>query len=56
MSSTEISENGTVVHLKGYRFVKIFGTVTKNANTEYQAANDLTVNELRRIQYVFIGF
>ena len=51
LSSAEISENGTVVHLKGYGFVKIFGIVTKNDNTEYWAANDLTMNELRRIQF-----
>jgi len=43
LSPAEISENGTVVHLKGYGFVKIFGIVTKNGNTEYQAANDLTI-------------
>ena len=46
LSSANISENGNVVHLKGYGFVRIFGIVGKKGNTEYWAADNLDMDEL----------
>jgi len=51
LSSADIPEKGTVVHLKGYGFVRIFGTVAKNGDTGYFATNDLDMDELRRIRF-----
>ena len=50
LSSADISESGSVVHLRGYGFVKIFGIVAKNGNTGYWATNNLTMDELERIR------
>jgi len=50
LSSADISESGTVVHLKGYGFVKIFRIVAKNGDAEHWATNDLEMDELRRLQ------
>ncbi len=51
LSSADIPEKGTVVHLKGYGFIRIFGIVSKNGDTEYFATNDLDMDELRRIRF-----
>jgi len=50
LSSADISETGTVVYLKGYGLVKIFGIIDRNGGTEYQASNDLYMDVLRRIR------
>jgi putative transposase len=50
LSSADISESGSVVHLRGYGFVKIFGIVDKKGNTEYWATNNLDMDELERIR------
>jgi len=50
LSYADISESGSVVHLKGYGFVKIFGIVDKKGNTEYWATNNLNMDELERIR------
>ena len=51
LSSSDIPEKGTIVHLKGYGFIKIFGIVAKNGNTEYWGTNNLDMDVLRRIQF-----
>lgn len=50
LSSADISESGSVVHLKGYGFVRIFGMVDKKGNTGYWATNNLSMDELERIR------
>lgn len=50
LSSANISETGSVVHLKGYGFVKIFGIVNKKGDTEYWATNNLDMDEFERIR------
>lgn len=58
-----ISAEGTVVHLKGYGFVKVFRIVVQNGDTqasatqvhqpefiEYWATSDLSMNELMRLR------
>lgn len=50
LSSADISENGSVVRLRGYGFVKIFGIVGKKGNTEYWATNNLAMDESERIR------
>jgi hypothetical protein len=51
VSQVEISEQGTVVHLKGYGFVKVFLIVTPDGDREYWATNDLEMDELTRLKF-----
>jgi putative transposase len=46
-----IAGTGTVVHLKGYGFVKVFKIVALNGDIDYWATNDLNLNELQRLQF-----
>ena len=48
ISSVEIPEEGRVVHLKGFGFVKVFRTVSKEGEAEYWATNDLKMREEKR--------
>lgn len=65
LSDVDISSTGSVVHLKGYGFVKVFKIVTPNGdidavnaaaggflrqNVDYWATNSLSLHELRRLQ------
>lgn len=51
ISEVEISEQGTVVHLKGYGFVKVFLIVAPDGDREYWATNDLEMDELARLKF-----
>lgn len=51
VSQVEISEQGTVVHLKGYGFVKVFKIVAPNGDIEYWASSDLEMDELTRLKF-----
>ena len=51
VSEVEISEQGTVVHLKGYGFIKVFLIVAPDGDREYWATNDLGVDELARLKF-----
>jgi len=44
----DIPPEGRVVHLRGFGFVKVFKTVSKNGDAEYWATNDLQMSEERR--------
>lgn len=45
-----ISESGTVVHLKGYGFIKVFRITDKNGSTEHWATDNIEMDDFRRIQ------
>ncbi len=51
LSEVEIEATGTVVHLKGYGFVKVFKIVAKDGDVEYWATNNLRLEELQRLQF-----
>jgi len=46
-----IAATGTVVHLKGYGFVKVFKIVTPDGDIDYWATNDLKLDQLQRLQF-----
>jgi len=50
LSEAVISESGSVVHLKGYGFIKVFGIAAKDGSTEYRATSDTDIDELSRLQ------
>lgn len=50
LSSADISETGTRVHLRGFGFIKVFGIAAKDGSTRYWATNDLDMDELRRLR------
>jgi hypothetical protein len=50
VSSADISEAGTCVHLKGYGFIRVFRIVAGDGDVEYRATDDLETDELRRLQ------
>ena len=66
VDEVELSETGTVVHLKGYGFIKVVKIVAQNGNIDeviaapgtcirenddYWATNDLQMSSLQRLQY-----
>ena len=51
-----ISASGTVVHLKGYGFVKVFKIVTPDGDIDYWATNDLKLGELQRLQFAELAW
>ena len=46
-----IATTGTVVHLKGYGFVKVFKIVTPDGDIDDWATNNLNLGELQRLQF-----
>jgi hypothetical protein len=56
VSEIEIAETGTVVHLKGYGFIKVFKIVTPHGDIEYGATNDLDMSELQRLKYAELAW
>jgi putative transposase len=44
----EISEEGKIVHLRGFGFVRLFRIVPKKGDTEYWITNDLEMTEIKR--------
>jgi hypothetical protein len=51
-----LAETGTVVHLKGYGFIKVFKIVAKDGDIEYWATNDLKMPPLQRLQFAEFGW
>ena len=56
VSQVEIAETGTVVHLKGYGFIKVFKIVTPHGDIDYWATNDLNMTELARLKYAELAW
>ncbi len=46
-----IAEGGTVVHLEGFRPIRVFQVVSRDGDIEYWATNDLEMDELTRLGY-----
>jgi hypothetical protein len=46
VASIDLAETGTIVHLKGLGFIKVFKIVVTENHIEYWATNDLQMNEL----------
>jgi putative transposase len=51
LSATPVSATGTVVHLKGYGWVKVFKLAAPNGDIEYWATDDLIMDELQRLHF-----
>jgi putative transposase len=51
LSEIELTESGTIVHLKGYGLVKVFKIVTPDGDSEYWATSDLEMGDLTRLKY-----
>ena len=52
LSECEISEDGTVVHLKGYGMIEVFRIVTPDGDTEYWATDVVTMTPQERERVV----
>jgi putative transposase len=50
LASVNLASTGTVVHLKGFGFIKVFKIVVTKDHIEYWATNDLQLNELTRLK------
>jgi putative transposase len=50
VSQIDIAPSGTVVHLKGYGFIKLFKIVTPHGDIEYWATNELHMTDLQRLK------
>ncbi len=51
LASVNLAATGTVVHLKGFGFIKVFKIVVTENHIEYWASNDLPLNELTRLKF-----
>lgn len=56
VSQADISEQGDIIHLKGYGMIKVFRTVRTDDGAEYWATNDLKMNELERLKHYEISW
>ena len=50
VADVPIDTAGTIVHLEGFGSIKVFKVVSQDGDIEYWATNDLTMNELRRLE------
>lgn len=50
VSECAIAATGTVVHLEGYGFIKVFCIVAKDGTTEHWATSNLQMDELERLR------
>jgi hypothetical protein len=50
VSACAIAATGTVVHLEGYGFIKVFRIVAKDGTTEHWATNNVQMDELERLR------
>lgn len=51
LASVNLTSTGTIVHLKGFGFIKMFKIVVTENHIEYWATNDLQLNELTRLKF-----
>ena len=51
LASVNLAATGTVVHLKGYGFIKVFKIVVTENHIEYWATNDLQMTDLTRLKF-----
>ena len=51
LAAVELAATGTIVHLKGFGFVKVFKLVVTENHIEYWATNDLQMSELTRLKF-----
>src|SRR5512135_151219 len=56
LDEVAISTAGTVLHLTGYGPIRVFRFDAPDGDTEYWAANDLSMDELTRRQYAEVSF
>ncbi len=51
LSTIDIAETGTLVHLKGFGLIKVFKIVVTENHIEYWATNDLQMDQLSRLKF-----
>jgi len=56
LASVELAPTGTVVHLKGFGFIKVFKIVVTENHIEYWATNDLQMTELSRLKFAQLSW
>ena len=56
VKDVSLSEQGNIVHLKGYGMIKVFKKVRTDDDFEYWATNDLKMTELLRLKYAEISW
>lgn len=56
LQDVDIASTGTIVHLKGYGFAKVFKIVAPDGDIDYWATNDLEMGELQRLQFAEFGW
>jgi putative transposase len=50
VADVAIESTGTIVHLEGFGSIRVFKVVSRDGDVEYWATNDLTMDELRRLE------
>ena len=50
LAAAPLTDTGTVVHLKGYGFIRVFKIVAPDGDIEFWATNDLEMNDLARLR------
>jgi DDE family transposase len=50
VTEVPITSEGTIVHLEGFGSIKVFRVVSRDGDVEYWVTNDLTMDDLRRLE------
>ena len=56
ISTVALADTGTVVHLKGFGFIKVFKIVVTENNIEYWVSNDLEMTDLTRLKFAQLSW
>ena len=56
LASVDLTSTGTVVHLKGYGFIKVFKIVVTENHIEYWATNELQMTDLSRLKFAQLSW
>lgn len=56
LNQVDLAETGTIVHLKGYGFIKVFKIARTDTDIEYWATDDQQMTDLKRLKYAEIAW
>ena len=56
LALVNVATTGTIVHLKGFGFIKVFKIVVTEDHIEYWATNDLEMTELTRLKFAQLSW
>ncbi len=56
LRSVDLAATGSIVHLKGFGFIRVFKIVATNNHIEYWASNDVQMTDLTRLNFAQLSW